>query len=231
MNRTFKRTLGLVGILSLLVFCVPGCQSALFTAVYLIKGTDVKPKHEILCKGEMRVAVAARSLASNQYEIQNAPRQISRQVAHLINVNVQNKKLRVVDPSKIDAWLDDCNNDFDSFVEIGRAKKIDADIIIGIEIMGFQIRDPHSPYLVQGRCQAQVQAIDCKTGEVVANETLTIVDPPNMPIPSAGPGMEAAFRPQFIQVVAEQIAVLFHHHDPHKARRIDSDNLEMHRFQ
>jgi hypothetical protein len=38
------------------------------------------------------------------------------------------------------------------------------------------------------------------------------------------------FRPQFISVVAQQIAVLFHHHNPHKTQRMDVDNLEMHRL-
>jgi hypothetical protein len=56
-----------------------------------------------------------------------------------------------------------------------------------------------------------------------------IVDPPNMPL-SGGPNLEAKFRPQFIQVVAEQIAALFHPHDPQKLHRIDADNLEMHRI-
>lgn len=219
-----------VYVLFALLLGLIGCQGPLLTAIVLIKGTDVKPKHEILLKGDKRVAVVCRSLASNQYELQNAPREIARHLSKLLDENVQNKKLQVVDPLKIDALLDDCNNDFDTFQDIGRDKSIKADIVIGVEILGFQIRDPRSHYQVQGRCQVLVKAYDCKTGEILADENLSIVDPPNGPIPTSGTGVESAFRKQFIRVVAEQIGILFHHHDPHKSRRIDADNLEMYRL-
>ncbi|MDR3198209.1 MAG: hypothetical protein LBU34_10120 [Planctomycetaceae bacterium] len=224
------REFGLLVLVMLGTLAVSGCQQALLTALVLVNGTDVKPKYEILLKGEKRVAVVCRSLVSNPYDVQNAPREISRQVCKLIDLNVRNKKLKVVEPAKVETWLDNCNNDFDNFLEIGRDKAINADIVIGIEIRGFQIRDSHSAYLVQGRCQVNVKAVNCSDGEVLVSEDLMIIDPPNLPI-SGGPGMEAAFRPRFIQVVAEQIALLFHHHDPHKSNRIDADNLDMHRLQ
>jgi hypothetical protein len=82
---------------------------------------------------------------------------------------------------------------------------------------------------VQGKCQVEVKAVDCETGKVLASETLSIIDPPSTPI-SGGPQVEAQFRPQFLQVIAQQIAALFHHHDQHKINRIDADNLEMHRL-
>ncbi|GHT27208.1 hypothetical protein FACS18942_06130 [Planctomycetales bacterium] len=204
-----------------------GCQSGLFTVLYLLKGNEVKPKYEILLKGEKRVAVVCKCLATNYSDIQNAPREIAHQVSGSLDKNVQNKKLKIVDTEKIDAWLDDCNNDFDSFVEVGKAKGIDADIVIGIEILGFQLRDPKSHYLLQGKCQAVVRAYDCKTGECLVTERLSVVDPPNTPISAGSAGVELAFRPQFITVVSQQIAVLFHQHDPNRSRRIDADNLQM----
>jgi hypothetical protein len=216
-------------VLFLAVLTLTGCQSALLTAIVLVKGTDVPPKYDVLLKGEKRVAVVCRSVAANQYELQNAPREISRQVSNLLDENVRNKKLHIVEPGKVEAWLDDCNNDFDTFLEVGRDKSVKADIVIGVEILGFQIRDPGSPYLVQGKCQVTVKAIECESGKILATENLTIVDPPNMPL-SGGVGVEAVFRPQFIQVVSQQIAMLFHHHDANKSRRIDADSLEMHRY-
>ncbi|MGL4595860.1 MAG: hypothetical protein ACRCUY_14150 [Thermoguttaceae bacterium] len=217
-------------LFTLILLALGGCQSLLLTALVLVKGTDVKPKYDILLKGEKRVAVACRSMASNSYDVQNAPREIARQVSGMLNQNVQNKKLEVIDQNKVETWLDDCNNDFDSFVDIGRNKNIKADIIIGIDMIGFQIRDPNSPYMIQGRCQVQVKAFDCKTGEVLASEIVMVVDPPNSPI-HGGPGTEAAFRPQFLHVIAQQIAILFHHHDPNKTRRIDSDSLGLQAYQ
>jgi hypothetical protein len=224
------RKFSLFSLLFLVTLMIAGCQQALLTALVLVNGTDEKPKYDLLLKGEKRVAVVCRSMASNPYDVQNAPREIARQVSKLIDLNVRNKKLKVVEPVKIETWLDNCNNDFDNFLEIGRDKTINADFVIGIEIRGFQMRDPHSPYLVQGKCQINVKVVDCSNGEVLVSEDVMIIDPPNLPL-SGGPGMEAAFRPRFIQVVAEQIAILFHHHDPHKSKRIDADNLDMHRLQ
>lgn len=230
-GRIRARILTSLGLLFLAILAAPGCQSALLTAIVLIKGTDVKPKHEILLKGEKRVAVVCRSMVSNQYEIQNAPREIARQLGYVLDKNCRNRKLQIVDAEKIEAWLDDCNNDFDTFLEVGRAKKIDADIVIGIDIMGFQLRDPRSHYQIQGKCQAQIRAYDCKTGEILARESVMITDPPDGPIPAGNAGVEAAFRPAFIQVVAQQIGNLFSYHDPHKARRMQSDTLDMHRLE
>ncbi|MDR0336330.1 MAG: hypothetical protein LBI18_04495 [Planctomycetaceae bacterium] len=220
----------LLGLLICFTLVLAGCQQALLTALVLVNGTDVKPKYDTLLKGEKRVVVVCRSLASNSYDVQNVSREISRQVSKLLDLHVRNKKLKVVEPVKVETWLDNCNNDFDNFLEIGRDQTINADIVIGLELRGFQLRDPHSPYLVQGKCQVHIKAIDCSNGEVLVSETMSIVDPPNSPL-SGGPGMEAEFRPRFVQVVAEQIAILFHHHDPHKSKRIDADNLDMHRLQ
>ena len=219
----------LAPLLLLLTLALVGCQSVAFTAAYLLKGPDAEPKYDILLNGEKRVAVVPRSVYFHSFEVQNAPQEIARHVNFLLDDNVKNKKLKVVDQSKIEAWLDNCNNDFDTFAEVGRAKSIEADIVIGFDIIGFQIRDPQNPYLVQGKCQVEVKAIDCATGKELVSETLSIVDPPSMPI-SGGPHVESQFRPQFLQVIAQQIAALFHHHNQHKVRRIDADNLEMHRL-
>lgn len=207
-----------------------GCQSALFTFAYLLKGRDEPPKYDILSKGDIRVAVVPRSSYSNIYELQNAPQEIARQVSLLLEANVKNKKLRVVEQSKIETWLSNRNNNFDTFAEVGKDASIKADIVIGFDIISFQTRDPRDPYLLQGKCQVHVQAIECATGKVLASENLPIIDPPSMPVAVSNPRSEAQFRMQFIGVVSQKIAALFHHHDPHQIRRIDADNLEMHRY-
>ena len=222
-------------LLLVLVVLFVGCQGALLTGLVLFKGQEAKPKHDILLKGEKRVAVVPRAVYVNAFELQNAPREMARQVSVLLNDNIRhayrlnhkNTKLEVVDQSKIDAWLDQCHNDFDTFTEVGRDKSIKADIVIGIDIVGFQVRDPRNASLLQGRCEVQIQAIDCATGQILAKDTLVIVDPPNMPIPN-NPGQEPQFRRKFIQVVSKRIAALFHYHDAHKMQRMDSDNLENH---
>jgi hypothetical protein len=212
-----------------------GCASALTTGLVIFKGTDVKPDCDILLTGDKRVAVVPRSVYSNAYEMQNAPREIARQVNVLLEKNIlenhrlnqRNKKLKIVEQSKVETWLDNCNNDFASFVEVGRDKSIKADVVIGIDIIGFRIRDPQNASLTQGRCEVQIQAIDCETGKVEARETLMVVYPPNMPFPLA-PNKEQQFRSEFIRVVSERVAALFHYYDKNSIDRFDGDNLGMH---
>ena len=223
--RVFRVLLPVCAIL--LALC--GCQGALLTAIVMVKGTDVDPLFTFLLKGDKKVAVVCRSMAANQYETMNVPRDLARRVGEVIHNKTKNKKLKVVEATKIDAWLDNCDNVFNDFLEVGRAKTIDADYVIGIELVGYQLRDPYSPHLLQGKARLQVRGIDCKTGEVVANKTLDITYPPNVPM-TAGPGVDQAFRGQFIQVVSEQVAILFINHDPHKSKPIDADTLEMHRL-
>jgi len=218
-------------LLLLLILTLAGCQF-LYTGLVILRGTEVPPKHNILHKaGEKRVAVVPRSVYTNSLELQNAPREIAKQIRDILDdsQNTRNKKLRVVEQAKVEAWLDRNGNDFDTFLEVGRDKSIEADIVIGFDIIEFRIRDPLNASLLQGHCKVEVRAYDCATGKLLAAETLTIIDPPSTPLPS-DPQVASQFRPQFISVVSQQIAALFHHHNPHKLQRMNVDNLEMHRI-
>jgi len=217
----------LIPLLLLFTLSLTGCQ-IMYSALVLIRGTDEKPKYEILLKGEKRVVVVPRAAFSNSFELQNAPREIARQVNTLLDTNVRNKKLRVVEQAKVETWLDHVGNDFESFLEVGRDKSIQADIVIGFDIVEFRIRDPMNSSLLQGRCVVEVRAIDCETGEILARETLSITEPPNMPLPG-NPRLEPQFRAQFLAVISQRIAALFHHYDKQKLQRMDGDSLELHR--
>ena len=230
----------ITSLLLLLVLTLTGCHWILFTGALIFKGNDTPPEFDILFrdkKTEKRVAVVPRTIYSNAYELQNAPQEIAQRVNQLLEEHVRNNarpnqkntKLHIIEQSKVEAWLDNCNNTFDDFVEVGRDKSLKADIVIGFDIINFQIRDPQNPYLMQGKCTVQVKAFDCATGDELASKTLTITDPPNGQIPVSHPNADALFRQQFARVVvAEQIAALFHYHDKHKLQRIDADSLGMH---
>ncbi|MDR2642677.1 MAG: hypothetical protein LBC74_07775 [Planctomycetaceae bacterium] len=215
--------------LAVLFVLFSGCQNVLFTAMVLIKGTDVPPECELLTKAkkETRVAVVCYSIAASQYEVQNAPRIIAKQVSKLLENNCANKQIRIIDPIKVDTWLDNCSNEIDDILQVGKDPAINADIVIGIEIIDFQTRDQKSHFQIQGRCSLKIIAKDCKTGEILYSQNLSIVDPPDVPIQGGGAGAEATFRPKFIKTVSEQVAYKFHPHDQHKARRIQADSLDM----
>ena|GEM_PF-1772646 len=225
-------------LLLLLVLTLTGCQAALLTGSLVLVGREVRPKHDILLKGEKRVAIVPRAFSSNAFELQNAPQEIARQVNHLleenirkpVRVNHRNKKLIIVEQSRVEKWLDNCNNNFDSFVEVGKDRSINADIVVGITVVGFQIRDPRDPYLVQGRCHVQVEVLEVESGKVLVSEPLMLVYPPSTPIHATNPAMEPNLRREFVGVIARHIAALFHYHIPHDVQQIDADSINLHRL-
>ena len=225
----YRRFLRVLSPFCLIFLLLCGCQGPLLTLMVLLKGTDVEPPCTVLLKGDKKVAVVCRSMAADQLATQNVPRDLARQIGDMIHARTKNKKLKVVEATKVDAWLDNCDNVFSDFLEVGRDPSIAADYVIGIDLVGFRLRDSHSPHLLQGRAQLQVRAFDCKTGEVVTNRTVEVTYPPNVPM-TAGPGVEQPFRTQFLHTVSEQVAILFVPYDPHKTRPMDANTLELHDF-
>ena len=225
-------------LLLLFVLTLTGCHNVLMTGAMIFRGREQQPKYDILLKGEKTVAVVPRAVSSNAFELQNAPQEIARQVHYLLEENIlntvrpnhRNKKLTLVEQAKVEKWLDNCNNNFDSFAEVGRDRSIKADIVVGFTIVGFQIRDPRDPYMVQGKCHVEVEAVDAATGKVLASETLIIVYPPSSPMHAANPALEPRLRREFVGVIAQHIAALFHWHIPHELQGIDADSINLHRL-
>jgi len=148
----------------------------------------------------------------------------------ILETKTKNKKLRVVEQSKVEKWLDNCNNNFDSFVEVGNDRSINADVVIGFTIVGFQIRDPQNPYMAQGKCQIQVEAVEVASGKVLSSDTLELIYPPSTPIDITDPNKASRLRSEFVTVIARNIGALFHPHVPHEIRAIDADSINLHRF-
>lgn len=209
-----------------MVVMTTGCTGLLTTAAIMIKGTDTEPKYDILLKDPVKVAVVCYSVSPDQYRNETVPREIAREVTDLLDLNIRNKRLTLVEPSKIEKWLDESDNQLGSLEEIGKAKGIEADIVIGVELQDFRIHEPQSHLMFKGQAHLQVRAIDCKIGKTVAKETLRVIDPPNTPIP-AGRVTDNVFRAQFVKVVSQQVACLFHPYDAKKLNRMDCDSLYM----
>jgi len=191
-RRTFLRNGLLIGAIGVFAGCQHPPVSMVLSEIWMhhrSRFTAPPPKYDILLKGEIRIAVVPRSTCSNASELQDASREIARHVNSLLVKNVRNKRLRVIEQSKVEEWLDN-NNDFDNFLEVGRDEAIKADIVIGFDIVGLQ----------DGKCHVQITAIDVWTGKRLASESLT-------------PDTSLAEKFFFI-AVARQIAVLFHHDYP-----------------
>jgi hypothetical protein len=201
--------------LAMMIAALPavGCRSALTTALFLIKGTDVDPDFGEL-KGK-KVAVVCRPLVSLQYRNATAARDLAQQVTTLLQKQVP--KIETMDQRKIAKWTDE--NTWEEYHEVGKALK--ADMVVGIDLEGFSLLQGQTLY--QGKANATVRVYDCHQGGKVVFEKILppSVYPPNSGVPTSDRS-EAEFRREFLAILSDQIARHFYAHDPHADLAMDA---------
>lgn len=206
-------------LVTLLIAALPalGCQGVMFTAMYLIKGTDVDPDFKDL-KGK-KVVVVCRSMVSLQYSNSNVARDLGQEITRLLQEKVP--KIKTVDQRKIAKWTDE--NTWEEYVEVGKAMK--ADMVVGVDLESFSIFQGQTLY--QGKANATVRVFDCKNGgkEVFHKSIPQSVYPPSAPMP-ASECTEADFRRTFEGILADQIARHFYAHDAHADMSLDAQALK-----
>jgi hypothetical protein len=219
MDRPFLRRRTM--FLALLIAALPaiGCQSALFTAVYLFKGMDVDADFGDL-KGK-KVAVVCRPMVSLQYSNSNVGKDLGQQISVMLQDQVP--KIKVIDQKKIAKWTDE--NTWEEYPEVGKAMK--ADMVVAVDLESFSLYQGQTLY--QGKANATVRVFDCsKTGkgkEVFRKSIPQCVYPPNMQIP-ASEKTEADFRHEFELELANRIARHFFSHDPYADLGKDAEAMK-----
>jgi uncharacterized protein YbjQ (UPF0145 family) len=183
-----------------------GCQAAIATAMYLIKGTDIPPEYPGL-KGK-KVAVVCRPITELNYANSGVGRDLVRQISKLLQERVP--KIKVIDAQKVNKWCDE--NTWEEYAEVGKALKADA--VVGVELERFSIYQAQTLY--QGKANAAVRIYDCKDGGKVLFEKVLpqTLYPPNAYIQTSDV-QESEFRREFVVVLADQIARHFYAHDPY----------------
>jgi hypothetical protein len=195
---------------------VAGCQGALFTALYVLRGNDIPAE----CKNlrEKKVAVVCRPIVELQYRNARADQDLAAHVAALLKKNVP--KIKVIDHRKVSQWIDE--NSWDEYAQVGKA--VGAELVVGIDLERFDLYKGQT--LFQGRANATVKVYDCQTGELVFEKRLPqSVYPPNREVP-AWEKQEGEFRREFLQVLSDQIARHFYDHEPYTDIALDSKSIE-----
>jgi len=177
-----------------------GCQSLMFTALYLIKGTDVDPDFKDL-KGK-KVVVVCRPMVSLQYANSNVGRELAQQISLILEAQVP--KIKVVDQRKVTQWTDE--NTWEEYAEVGKALK--ADMVVGIDLESFSLYQGQT--LFQGKANATIRVFDCKKG----GKTGVPQEHPTSCLPAerANAGLRAdrtGLRAEFENELAGQIARYF----------------------
>jgi hypothetical protein len=208
---------GTLLVLAAAAISLAGCQGALLTAAYLIKGTDLEAEYDGLW--QKKVVVVCRPAVDLTYRDANVAKDLARQISNLLRTN--GKKIEVVDHRKVEEWTDE--NIWEEYVEIGQA--FEADMVVGVELHDFTIYQGQTLY--QGKANVQVRVFDCANGDepVFERELPEILYPPNSPIPTTDKA-EAEFRRTFVRMMAEQIGRYFYPHDAYADYALDATALD-----
>jgi len=203
---------------AILVVAVPavGCRPLATTAAYLLKGTDVDPEFKGL-EGK-KVIVVCRPVASLSFGNPTVAADLARQVSAQLKANVS--KIHVIDQQKVAQWLD--AHDWSEYAEVGKA--LEADMVVGIELQDFALRQGQTLY--QGRSSLSITVYACAhPSEPVFEKSLPrILYPPNTGVP-ASEMAESEFRRKFVGVLADRIARHFFAHDANADLTQDLDAL------
>jgi hypothetical protein len=193
-----------------------GCTNLLFTAAYLIHGTDTPAECDKLAG--KRVVVVCRPVVALQYRDARVDQDLAEAVSVLLQKNV--KKIKVVPHRQVAEWMDE--HTWEQYVEVGKA--LNADFVVGIDLGRFELRQSQTLY--QGKATTEIRVVDCHTKEVVyKKQPSQTVYPPNRVV-QAGEMQEQQFRQQFLRVLADQVGRHFYPFDPYSDFAMDSKSIE-----
>jgi hypothetical protein len=205
MDRAHSRPAAwLAGTMALLACSLATGCNAVSLLMYTVNPNDVPAKFDGL--QDKRVVVVCRSVAELQFADSTVPRDLTRQVSALLKSRV--RKIRIVDEREVAEYTDE--NDWQHFTDVGKALK--ADMVVGIDLERFTLHQGQTLY--QGQATVHLAVYDMtEGGQAVFEDTLPeVMYPPHTPI-SAADRSEAAFRRQFLGVLADQIGRYFYPHD------------------
>jgi hypothetical protein len=149
-------------------------------------------------------------------------REVSKQLTKILREKV--KKIEVVDPSEVAEWME-AKPSWTDPVEAARA--FEADVAISLEISEFEIQNPNSPGLYDGRSQIHVRAIELahpkddkgreqadqpKEAEEIYDKDVTTVFPVQGHMPVEAGVSPGVFRSTFLKRVVEELSWAFVDH-------------------
>lgn len=206
----------LAGLLLVTVALVSaaGCPALLATGVYVWEGGNLLPAECEALKGQ-RVVVMCRPPASNEYSHASASRNLSQRVSEELVKHVKN--IDVVNPREVDEWVDE--SDWGDFRELAEAVR--ADLVVHIELDDFDLYKGTTLY--QGHAVVTVSVYDMRENSklVWSRKLGEVLYPVNSGIPAQDKPPQQ-FEQEFVEVIADQIAVNFYRHDPHDSFAMDA---------
>lgn len=148
----------LVGTGAATTIMMSGCQSALFSLMYMIKGNDKPAEYDGL--KNKKVAIVCRRPTDIQYNYGDIDFDMASRVGMMLK-SYYKKEINLVGPSVVRTWAD--QNTWYEFVEVGSA--VHAEVVLGIDLESVSMSE--GPTLHRGTFDMTVTVTDCKTEEVL----------------------------------------------------------------
>ncbi len=191
-----------------------GCAQLLATGLYVWDGGSLAPAECDALEGQ-RVVVVCRPPASHEYRYAGASREVAKRVSEKLVENV--KRIDVVNPREVDNWVD--QNDWGDFDELAEA--VHADKVVYIQLDDFELYKGKTLY--QGTADVTVSVKDVKdrNRDEWERHLGEILYPVNSGIPAQDKPPQQ-FEREFVEIVADNIAVNFYRHDPNAGFALDA---------
>lgn len=132
--------------------------------------------------------------------------EVSKHIAYQLNSH----KIKVIDPDRVQAWLDK-NDKWDRASEVGAEFKVD--YVIAIDIKQYSLFEERSDQLYRGRADAIINVHemdkDKKSGEVIYSKELAYRYPLRGPV-SVYEYPYATFKKMYLSALSNAVGVLFY---------------------
>jgi hypothetical protein len=199
-----------VGLLTL-----AGCDPR--ALLYFLQPNDptVPPACSFSLKGK-KVVVLMHAVAGTQSDSRSLDRDLTREFVAILREKI--KKIDLVEPQKVWDWVD-AHPSWSEPAEV--AKAMEADVVIFLEVEGFQISDPSSPGLFKGMSKIHIQMTEMqypknskgkpitdkpREPEIVYDAMCDSEFPKRGPIPMDSGVSRSGFKNKFLKLVASELS-------------------------
>ncbi len=171
-----------------------------------------------------KVVIVTHAASNAMGDYQSIDRDMAKEVNALLREKV--KKIDLVDPDKVWTWLD-AHPDWTNPADI--AKAFEADMVIFLEIEGFQVAAPSDLNVLQGTARTHIQVTEMayptnskgkpikdkpKEDKEIYEEYVDTEFPARGPIPIDSGVSRGAFKKKFLKVVCAEVSWQFVDHSP-----------------
>lgn len=211
-NSFWNQKLKLIMLLPIFAM-LSGCNYFIPLAYFIGGPPSIEPDFDAMTKQsltekDVTVVIVAYAPPELKWDFPKIDAEVAKYVAYRL---VQ-KKVKVFNPDKVQAWLDEHDDDWDKPEEVGAA--FDATYVIHIDLGKFSLYEENSTTLYRGRSEAYISVFEMDGdghGEKVYNKEVLSTHPIRGPrSTSEMPFTE--FKREYLSRLSEEVGWLFYEH-------------------